>query len=192
MLHHSHTPRNTSPNEGLAEQLGASSHFYLFISGVLDLVGCRTRPSFGSQLRLAGDSPWQRRGELLPGPKAHLLQLWLIYRWPGISVFFVSNRWNVHWLSYPTCLGSERSTAGQHTFSKMSHSFGPLFVVQSLFHVQQSLLNFWNTNVTYLFQQRTDRLQTRDVKHRKEFELVEILSPFISPCVILWSEQSVL
>lgn len=32
MLHHSHTPRNTSPNEGLTE-LGASSHFYLFISG---------------------------------------------------------------------------------------------------------------------------------------------------------------
>lgn len=84
-------------------------------------------------------------------------------------------------LGWPSiCLGSERSTAGEHTFSKMPRSFGPLFVVQSLFHVQQSFLNFRNTNVTYLFQQRTDRLQTRDVKHRKEFELVEILSPFIS------------
>lgn len=109
-----HTPplphtQNTSPNEGLTEQLGTA---LIFIYPFRVLTQLDHRPV----RHLDPSCDWletccvvEFRTELLPGPKAHLLWLWLIYCWPRISVFFVSNRWNVRWLSDPTCWASHPS-----------------------------------------------------------------------------------
>lgn len=104
-LKHSHTPRTQHQLKALTEQL---DFFYLFILGLTRL-GARTVLHFdlsSDWLEIRSGCPWT---ELLPSPKAHLLWLWLIYCWPGISVFFVSNRWNVRCLSDPTCWAALRA-----------------------------------------------------------------------------------
>lgn len=94
--------QNATPTEELNN---ATWFFYLFILGLTRL-GARTVLHFdlsNDWLEIRSGSSWT---EPLPSPKAHLLWLWLIYCWPGISVFFVSNRWNVRCLSDPTCWAS--------------------------------------------------------------------------------------
>lgn len=146
--HTSPLPRtqNARPNEGITEQLGTALIFiysFWFLTRLAAWPICHLDPRYDWLETCRG-----RAGtELLPGPKAHLLQLWVIYCWPGISVVFVSKRWNVRWLSDPTCwashpcLSAVKRVLQANTLSKMCCSFGPCFTI--FMWVFVVVLTFW-------------------------------------------------
>ena len=139
--------QNTSPNEGLTEQLGVSSHFYLFSSSFA--FGCVPDPSviwipatIGWRLAVAlsGPSCCQAPRRICCGCDSSTAGLESVFSLSQIGGMFT----DFHTRPVGPAIHLSRQWNERCRPTHFLQNVPPIwtFVVQSLFHVQQSFLEF--------------------------------------------------